>query len=317
MENYIIPDIWHETGVINWDLLKRRTPFIIIKATQRTDFVSPTLDKYIQKCEEKKIPYFLYAFFEKGNEKTQAEFLHKTCNKLVGSYFVGYGLDFERNNAVGDICKTIDYTLTVCEKILVYIPNEKYNSITKEVIKRGYDKKVKFWLPRYGLNNGVYLPLFPPRKETSLHQYTDKGIVDYIASTVDLNRLTGVTPIEWFTTPARSKTEKDSKEKKEEVKTIPNPIAGKIVVFPKRGYYKLGDGYIVYKNMKDDIKLVQTLINWVLHEDGEPDDLKVDGKYGKYTRAAVSVAQLGLNVKVDGLFGPKTLTAAMNFVKEK
>lgn len=315
MENYIIPDIWHETGVINWELLKRRTPFLIIKATQRADFVSPTLDKYIQKCEELKIPYFLYSYFEKGNEKTQAEFLVKTSEKLIGPYFVGYGLDFERGNAVSDICSAIDYTLSVCKKVMVYIPNEKY-SITKEIVNRGYDKKVKFWLPRYGLNNGKYIPLFPPRKEASLHQYTEYGVVDYILGTVDLNRLTGLTELSWFTTPTGSKTEKPVEKEPEKVKVDPNPISGKIITLPKRGYYIIGDGYTTNKDLKDDIKLLQTLVNWILHEDGEPDDLVVDGKYGKKTRAAVEVVQAYVGVKIDGLFGPKTLEAAMKFVKE-
>ena len=314
MSDYIIPDIWHGTGSINWELLKCRTPFIIIKATQRADFVSPTLDKYIQKCEELKIPYFLYSFFEKGNEKTQAEFLHGTCKALVGPYFVGYGLDFERDNSVSDICKAIDYTLSVCKKVLVYIPNEKYASTTMKVIDMGYDKKVKFWLPRYGLNNGFYIPLFPPRKEASLHQYTDKGTLVYISGTVDLNRLTGLTDLSWFTTPTGSKTEKPAEVEKSKVS--PNPVSGKIIKFPKRGYYKVGDGYTTSKDMKDYIKLVQTFVNWVLHEDGEPDDLVVDGKYGKKTRAAVEMVQAYVSVKIDGLFGPKTLEAAMKYVKE-
>ena len=305
MNNYIIPDIWHETGAIDWAELKKQTPFLIIKGTQRADFVSPTLDKYIQKCEELKIPYFVYAYYEHGNEKTQTEFLIKTCAQVVGDYFVGYALDFEGHNSPEDICKSIDIALKDTKKVLFYIPHEE-SATYKAVIKAGYDKKAKVWDPRYGFNNGLYVPLFPPHKEASLHQYTDKGVVDYIKGTVDLHRLTGVTELSWFITPT------PPNNKPAPPKEDPNPLYGKILPLPKRGYYKLGDGYLTNKNMKDSIKLVQTLCNWVLTDDMP---LVIDGKYGKKTRSSVELLQFKLGVKIDGLFGPKTFEAACMYKK--
>ena len=79
---------------------------------------------------------------------------------------------------------------------------------------------------------------------------------------------------------------------------------------PPRGYYTLGDGYNTLTGYRDQIKLVQQLVNWI--NDG---NIEVDGWYGPNTVAAVKAAQNDLGVTVDGSFGPITLAAAKNYKK--
>ena len=294
MEN-LIPDISHHNGKINWLKLAATTPFVIFKGTQRNDFVSPTLDLYIQKAEETKVPYWIYAYLEKGNEKTQAEFLVKTCKSLIGSYFIGYVIDAEEGNTYSDILKALEVVKAAAGKAMFY---GEYK-IWKKLAKAGKTADVIFWEARYGLNSGVYNSLFPPHKTCALHQYTDKGLTTFIQGEVDLNRLTGIVPLEWFTTP-----------KNPDAKIFKITYTGDIPVFPKRKYYKLNDGIRTYTDYIPEIKKVQKILNWLL--DGT---LVIDGKYGKKTRAAVELAQAFLGVKIDGYFGQETLTAALKCEK--
>lgn len=76
--------------------------------------------------------------------------------------------------------------------------------------------------------------------------------------------------------------------------TLPN--------LPKRGYYKVGDGYKVYVSLKEDIKLIQTFLNKLIKS-----GLVVDGCYGEKTAQGVKAFQKCRSIKVDGLWGNQCL----------
>ena len=80
--------------------------------------------------------------------------------------------------------------------------------------------------------------------------------------------------------------------------------------FPKRGYYKIGDGYEQNESYKDQIRLVQRLLNFVTGS-----KLTDDGKYGKKTKEACSKAQTKFGVPVNGCFGKLTLSKCKSFKK--
>lgn len=294
----VIPDISHHNGAINWAEMVKHIPFIILKGTQRTDFVSPTLDTYIRRCEEYKIPYWIYLYAEKGNEKTQAEFLVRTCKPLIGSYFVGYILDAEEGNQYPGC-------LAAMEVLVGCAPNKT----GKAMFYGGYDiwkrlsaipamKDICYWQARYGLNNGTYLPIFPPKKECALHQYTDNGKVPYISGTVDLNRLTGVKKLTYFTDTGATKA------------TPVKTYTGEFPKLPSRGYFKKNDGIVTLTSWRDEIKKLQKLLNWANN-----DSLILDGKFGKLTEASVKMLQEKMGIVADGLFGPKSLAESMKYVK--
>lgn len=296
MEN-LIPDISHHNGPINGLKMAATVPFIIMKGTQDTTFVSPKLLDYISAAENFRIPYWIYVYLEKGDEKGQAYFLVDTCKNLIGKYFVGYCLDAEEDNTYKNILEALNVVKAAAGKAMFY---GEYK-IWKKLVKAKKTDNVIFWEARYGLNKGTYNPLFPPHKACGLHQFTDKGRAPYIFGEVDLNRLTGVVPLEWFTTP-----------KNPDTNIFKITYTGDIPVFPKRKYYKLNDGIGTYTDYIPEIKKVQKILNWLL--DGI---LVIDGKYGKKTRAAVELAQAFLGVKIDGYFGQETLTAALKYEKKE
>lgn len=299
--NVIYPDISHHETVKDWDSVKKNAPFIIMKATQGTDFIDPTLKSVIKNCEYKGIPYWLYSYLERGNELEQTKFLVRTCRDLIGDYFVGYALDAEVNNIQSGVSDSLACLKKVSRKNMLYTMYSQYSSLKKAIKERGND--VAWWEARYGFDDGKYYRVFAPHKDVDLHQYTTRGKVQGIVGETDMNRLTGSLPESWFATPTYDILSKDVKGP-----GVSDPK------FPPRGYFKYRDGMITLLNYQDEIKKVQKIVNFVLYSDKGVNELVADGEYGKKTKAAVTEVQKKLGVAADGKFGPKTLTAYHNFV---
>lgn len=85
---------------------------------------------------------------------------------------------------------------------------------------------------------------------------------------------------------------------------------GNFPTLPKRGYYKIGDGYKTLTDSKTQIKRVQKLINWIIGS-----KLTVDGQYGTNTSNAVKSYQKKYGLTADGEFGSKSLAKAKTIKK--
>lgn len=191
------PDISHWIPVKNWNEVKKSCPFLISKATQGTGYVDPTLRSFIKGCEEHKIPYWLYTFLNKGNERGQAEYMVSVCKSLVGKYFQGYVLDVEQNNSPAGVKSALDYLKSKGGKCMIYTMYSQYGMYQGVIAGRG--SKCAWWEARYGQNNGRYNSAYAPHAGVDLHQFTSKGIVTGIGYPVDLNRIAGSKKKQWFT----------------------------------------------------------------------------------------------------------------------
>ena len=289
----VIPDISHHHPVGSWDKLYRNCPFVISKATEGCTYVDPTLKSCIKNCEEKGIPYWLYTFLRKGNEKAQAEFLVKTCSKLVGNYFVGYVLDVESGNTASGVQKALDYIEKLGGKCMIYTMYAEYNRYKKVISERG--KNTAWWEARYGLNDGLYRSKHNCHKGVDLHQFTSRGTCPGISDKIELNRVTGQSKsLTWFCSKSNGG----------------KVYSGTFPSLPDRGYYQRGDGIYVLKDRKNDIKRLQKFLNWYMKT-----TLEVDGKYGELTEFVVQGFQEKCKLVVDGKFGKKSLTAAKKVKK--
>ena len=74
----------------------------------------------VKQCEKRGIPYWLYAYLNKGDELAQAKFLVKTCKDKIGKHFMGYVLDVEAGNAASGVQKAMDYLKTLEYKMMLY-----------------------------------------------------------------------------------------------------------------------------------------------------------------------------------------------------
>lgn len=75
-------------------------------------------------------------------------------------------------------------------------------------------------------------------------------------------------------------------------------------LFPKRKYFKVGDGYLSNRELKGQIVLIQKFLNWYGF------DLTIDGEYGGYTKKAVAQFQKDMKIPSNGCFGLKCLQKA-------
>ena len=315
----IIPDISHWEAVKDWGAIDEAAPFIITKATQGTAFVDYAMRDTIKNAVDRNIPYWLYVFLEKGDEaygKAQVDFLAETVRKagIIGDayqagdkYFMGYILDVEKGNSPAQVKAAFDELIRLSGpyKIMIYTmyaDYEKYKGVLEYILGGPFKKRTCWWEARYGKNNGKFNIFYPPHTGCALHQYTDKGIFPGIVGNVDLNRMTGKLPLSWFTALQEPVIAKGTK--------LSRYSGATDIKFPKRGYFKRGDGYnnLTDSKWKKEIKKMQGLIRWICLV-----SLPTDGEFGKKTEAVVRSAQSRLGVKVDGYFGPKTLAAAKKF----
>lgn len=200
------PDISHYHPVTDWKKVKDEVVFLISKATQGISFVDSTLVEFIRGCEANKIPYWLYTYLNKGNEQAQAKFLEKTCQPLIGDYFVGYVLDVEEENSPCGVKEALDYLNGLGVKTMLYTQYSQYDTY-KSVIT-GRPAACAWWEARYGKNEGTYNNKYPCHDGADLHQFTSAGECPGISGSVDLNRLTGKKDRSWFmSVPVKKKNE--------------------------------------------------------------------------------------------------------------
>lgn len=230
----IIPDISHWVPVRSWEVVRRECPFMITKATQGTGFIDPTLHSFVQNCEARKIPYWLYFYLNPWSERAQAEYGVKVCKDIVGPMFQGYALDVEEGNGAAGCEEALDYIKTQSEKTMFYTYYGQYfryaDLIARKVIP---DKNCAYWEARYGANNGAYS--MPCHTNADLHQFTSSGICPGIGNVVDLNRLTGLREMSWFT---------GEKEEPEPIEGV-NEMMGLIINDHKIYFYNIA-GKVMY-----------------------------------------------------------------------
>ena len=119
MSNYY-PDISHYHPVRNWGKVKSNCPFLIAKATQGTSYIDETLDTNIRECERRGIPYWLYAFLNRGDETAQTRFLVEVCKERVEKHFIGYVLDVESGNTEDGVESALNYLKRQIHKMMLY-----------------------------------------------------------------------------------------------------------------------------------------------------------------------------------------------------
>lgn len=193
-----IPDISHYNKVTNWNDVKLNCDFVIAKATQGVSFIDNTLDNNIKNFEKLKIPYYLYAYLNKGDETLQAKFLVKTCKNKVGKYFRGYVLDVEEQNKASNVKNALAYISKQSNKCMLYTMYAQY-SLYKDIIAER-PSNCAWWEARYGKNDGYYSSDYKCHSGADLHQFTSKGKCSGITSPVDLSIIVSEKKkLSWFT----------------------------------------------------------------------------------------------------------------------
>jgi GH25 family lysozyme M1 (1,4-beta-N-acetylmuramidase) len=195
----LYPDVSHHHPVRDWDLFQNNVGFAVSKATEGTTFVDSTVTTFINECEKRKIPYWLFTYLRNGNELEQTKFLVKTCKNKVGKYFCGYVLDIEKDNEEASCIAALEWLKKKSKKTMIYIGHKDAWMYPNLIKNRG--DNCAWWEARYGKNDGKYNKNYPCHNGVDLHQYTENGKCPGVPTLIDMNRLTGTKPESWFTTP--------------------------------------------------------------------------------------------------------------------
>ena len=210
------------------------------------------------------MPYWLYTFLNKGNERAQAQYMVNVCKGRVGKYFRGYVLDIESGNSAAGVQSALDYLKSLGGKCIIYTMYAQYNIYKNVIANRG--SNCAWWEARYGKNTGVYSPAYPCHAGVDLHQYTSNGACPGISGRVDLNRIAGSKNVAWFTgggsTPTPKPTPAPAPAKKSNDTIANEVIAGKWGNNPQRAQKLKAAGY--------DPNAIQALVNQKLGAKSKP-----------------------------------------------
>lgn len=276
---YIV-DVSKYQGTIDWDKLKNKTDFVIIKASGKTK--DPMYDRNASECKRLGIPFHAYHFVYAVSEsaaKKEAKLFADSTKRLEPLYYV---LDMEYDSIPAKKAKAIAETFEKelrklvgnGIKVAVYIAHNKYRAWALD-----YSRYAYVWIPRYGKNTGF--PLTKPDFYCDLWQYSSKGSVEGIKGNVDVNMLSGNKDLGYFTESGERPVEESQPQKQS--------LLGRRIL--KKGC------------KGDDVKELQLGLIKMGFDVGR---WGADGDFGSNTKSAVKAFQKKYRLVVDGEFGPKS-----------
>lgn len=238
----MIIDISHHQNPasINYDKLAKQVDLVII----RTQYGSRTLDRHYKthhrEFQKRGVPTAAYAWVrgvsENDMRKEATDFYNRTKDLNPTFWFLDVEEKSMQDMRTGVSAYVDELRKLGVKKIGIYIAHHLYKQFNLDMSK--FDA---VWIPRYGKNDGKVniKPAFP----CDIHQYTSVGRLEGYNSNLDLNRLMGTKPLEFFT----GKEKEVAKTEKKEDANMPSPWAKKEWNWAKK------QGYLDGKRPKEPI----------------------------------------------------------------
>ncbi len=185
---------------------------------------------HIQEMKKHGIPFGVYAWVRGISEADMVEEAKDFYDRAKDYNPLFYVLDVEEksmDNMRAGINAYVGALRNLTgKKIGAYIAHHRYTEFNLDTRKFDF-----VWIPHYGKNDGTANsePSFP----CDLHQYTDRGRLEGYGGYLDLNRLTGTKPLEFFTQTTASPTD---------LQLIKISLHGKLMEV--EGMHKNGTNYI-------------------------------------------------------------------------
>ena len=195
---------------IDYDTFAKQLDFAIIRTQYGYKTVDRAYKTHHAELRKRGVPTAAYAWVRGvsiADMQKEAEYFYKRTLEAVEPTF--WFLDVEEKS-MGDMRAGVSaYVAKLRElgakKIGIYIAHHLYKPFNLDL-----DEVDAVWIPRYGTNNGK--PQTKPDFPCDIHQYTSVGRLSGYSGDLDLNRLTGTKPLEFFTgtqkqaKPAKSST---------------------------------------------------------------------------------------------------------------
>jgi N-acetylmuramoyl-L-alanine amidase/lysozyme len=217
----MIIDISHhqDPSKINYDRLAKQVDLAII----RTQYGSRTLDRHYKthhrEFQKRGVPTACYAWVRGvsiNDMRVEATDFYNRTKDLNPCFWF---LDVEEKS-MGDMRSGLSaYVAQLrklgAKKIGIYVAHHLYKQFNLNL-----SEVDAVWIPHYGKNDGTINS--KPSYSCDIHQFTSVGRLDGYNGNLDLNRLMGTKPLEFFTGKEIVK-----EESKEELDTINVKLHGK------------------------------------------------------------------------------------------
>jgi GH25 family lysozyme M1 (1,4-beta-N-acetylmuramidase) len=208
----MIIDISHhqDPSKMNYDKLAKQVDLVII----RTQYGSKMLDRHYKihnrEFQKRGIPTACYAWIRGVSiadmKKEATDFYNRTKEFNPCFWF----LDVEEKS-MSDMRSGISaYVAQLrklgAKKVGIYIAHHLYKDFNLNL-----NEADAIWIPHYGKNDGTINS--KPQFSCDIHQFTSVGRLDGYNGNLDLNRLMGTKPLEFFTGKENTTSKEEDKEK--------------------------------------------------------------------------------------------------------
>ena len=198
-EPKLILDLSQYNNVYNWDLVEDNVAFLWLRVGLRSQTqggpvkIDARFKEYAGECVKRGIKFGVY-YFGRGNTPERAiEEAQATARWAEPFGPSVYAYDAEVDTLTHDSIQAyVDELKKLTGRpVGGYIAHHRYNQYRAKMLDLDY-----FWIPRYGDNDGTFqtAPAFP----WDVHQGSSRGTCPGIYGNVDVNRLSGTKPLEYF-----------------------------------------------------------------------------------------------------------------------
>jgi GH25 family lysozyme M1 (1,4-beta-N-acetylmuramidase) len=296
---------WQNPDKINYDKLCSQLTMAIVRVQYGSNLIDIHYKTHIREMRSHGVPFGVYAFArgvsKKDMEKEATDFYNRSKNQAPFFYVIDVEEKTMRNMRSGIDAYIKKLRSLTDKKIGIYISHHKYKEFNLNLRKADF-----VWIPHYGYNNGKVSSR--PKFSCDLHQYTSKGKLNGYNGYLDLNRFMGRRTVCFFiknnaVLKLQKALNKDGVKDNQNKKLKEDGTFGKCTesavkrlelntTFNKEGKYI----YYVPKSKGYVVRFVQKKVG-----------TKVDGYYGKNTKAAVKKYQKAKNIAIDGIAGIQTI----------
>ncbi|MFS7388536.1 LysM peptidoglycan-binding domain-containing protein [Carnobacterium maltaromaticum] len=187
---------WQAPSVINYDGLAVNVSLAIIRIQYGTNYIDKHYKTHIAEFKKRGVPVNVYAWVRGvsvDDMKAEARDFYSRATGLGVSF---YWLDLEERSMadmrVGSSAYAAELKRLGAGKVGAYIAHHLYAPFN--INAADFDA---IWIPHYGRNDGTINSA--PQYPCDLHQFTSEGRLPGYNGPLDLNRLMGTKPLEFFT----------------------------------------------------------------------------------------------------------------------
>jgi N-acetylmuramoyl-L-alanine amidase len=194
----MIIDISHhqDPKKINYPKLCSQLDMAIIRVQYGSRVIDKQYKTHIAEMKKHNVPFGVYAWVRGINiadmKREARDFYARTKDLNPTFWFLDVEEISMQDMRAGVKAYIQELRNLGAKKVGAYIAHHLYKQLNLDL--NDFDA---IWIPHYGKNNGqvTSTPQFP----CDIHQYTDKGRLDGYPGYLDLNRLMGTKPLEYFT----------------------------------------------------------------------------------------------------------------------